>query len=52
MSEREMVQTMEETNFRQREWPVQSSSGGQGRDKPGGTRREASEAGKERGVWA
>lgn len=35
MSEREMVQAMEETNFRQREWPVQSSSGGQGRsDKP------------------
>lgn len=29
-----MVQTMEETNFRQREWPVQRSWGGQGRDKP------------------
>lgn len=41
MSEREMVQTMEETNFRQREWPVQSSSGGQGRDKP-----EAQEGGQ------
>ena len=34
MSEREMAQMMEETNFRQRECPVQSSSGGQGRDKP------------------